>query len=367
MRDASNHRLTRRGAVAAGAACGLTLLRQHAIYAQAAAVETLVASLTSRERAARMFMLPVTGTSLSAEDDAQLRDLKPGGVILDFDNIGAVDEVRALVTAIHATNPALPPLVAVDQEGGFVIRIGDDPAPDAPTLGSLPAAQIAALARARAEMLAGYGFDVNFAPVADVAFTPDSIMAGRAFGDDPPVVAADVAAYLQGVAGTGVIHCVKHFPGHGRVAVDSHEALPILDVDPALWWQADALPFRAAVDAGVPMVMLGHLVLPAWGDLPASISPEAARVLRQDLGFTGAIVTDDLGMGALSQWSAVDVVDLALDAGADLLLFVVLAQEPATLVDHLVARMESDAAVADRVAASVTRLVRMQLDRTTDV
>ena len=262
-----------------------------------------------------MFMLPVTGTSLSTADDARLRDLKPGGVILDFDNIGTADEVRALVAAIHATNPALPPLIAVDQEGGFVIRIQDDPAPDALTMGSLPAAEIAALARARAEMLAGYGFDVNFAPVADVAFTPDSIMAGRAFGGDPAAVAAAVVAYLQGVAGTGVIHGVKHFPGHGRVAVDSHEALPILDVDPALGGR----PTRCR-SAPPPTLACRWS---CWTSGPAGLGRSPRLPLcrggvcpRQDLGFAGAIVTDDLGMGALSQWSVVDVVDLAVDAGS---------------------------------------------------
>ena len=78
-------------------------------------------------------------------------------------------------------------------------------------------------------------------------------------------MAEDVAAYLDGVAGSGVLHCAKHFPGHGRVSVDSHQALPVLDVDPQVWWDQDALPFRAAVDAGVPMVMLGHLSVPRLG------------------------------------------------------------------------------------------------------
>jgi beta-N-acetylhexosaminidase len=209
-----------------------------------------------------MFMVPVSGTVLTTEDDARLRDLQPGGVILVEANFGMPEEVRALVAAIHATNSDLPPLVALDQEGGIVTRISDDPAPDAPTMAQLPPAEISSLARARAETLAGYGFDVNFAPVADVAFRPDSFMSGRAFGDDPVVVAEDVEAYLRGVEGTSVLHAVKHFPGHGRVTIDSHEALPVLDVDDTTWWEEDALPFRSAIEAGVPMVMLGHLAVP---------------------------------------------------------------------------------------------------------
>jgi beta-N-acetylhexosaminidase len=282
-------------------------------------------------------------------------------VILVGANFGTPDEVRGLVAAIHATNPRLPPLVALDQEGGLVSRIADDPAPAALTMGALPPAEIAALARARAETLASYGFDVNFAPVADVAFAADSFMAGRAFGPTPEAVAEDVAAYVAGVEGTGVAHCVKHFPGHGRVAIDSHEALPRLDVAPAVWWNEDALPFRFAVDAGVPMVMLGHLAMPAWDDLPASLSSGAVRVLRDDLGFGGVIVSDDLGMGALAAWQPFEIVDLAVAAGVDLLVYVIAAMAPEALVAHLVARMEGDERVAERVASSVARLLRLQL------
>jgi beta-N-acetylhexosaminidase len=340
------------------------LTRPRHARAQEGDLDALVGAMTPRERAARMFMFPISGTVLSAEDEAWLRTLRPAGVILVGGNFGTPEEVRALVAAIHATNPDLPPLVALDQEGGIVSRIVDDPAPDAPTMGQLPAAEISALARARAERLAAYGFDVNFAPVADVAFSPDSFMTGRAFGGDPAVVAQNVAAYLAGVEGTGVLHGVKHFPGHGRVAVDSHEALPVLDVDAATWWEDDALPFRVAIEAGVPLVMLGHLAVPSWGELPASLSPEAVRVLREDLGFTGVVVSDDLGMGALATWTPFEIVDLAVAAGNDLLLFVITSVAPAALVDHLATRIESGEIPPERLAASVGRLLRMSQGQT---
>ncbi len=357
-RSARVPRLSRR---ALAGVCGLVLTRSRPVRAQESDVDALAAAMTPRERAARMFMFPVSGTVLSAEDDGWLRALKPAGVILVGANFGTPGEVRALVAAIHATNPELPPLVALDQEGGIVSRIADDPAPDAPTLGRLPAAEISALARARADRLAAYGFDVNFAPVADVAFSPDSFMTGRAFGDDPVIVAENVEAYLGGVARSGVLHAVKHFPGHGRVSTDSHEALPVLDVDTAAWWEEDALPFRVAVEAGVPMVMLGHLAMPGWDELPASLSPESVRVLREDLGFKGVVVSDDLGMGALATWTPFEIVDLAVAAGNDLLLFVIANDEPEALVDHLAARVESGEVPPERVATSVGRLLRMQL------
>lgn len=316
------------------------------------------------ERVARLFMFPVRGTALSAADAAWLERLRPGGVILVAHNFGSPEETRALVRAIHATNPALPPLVALDQEGGIVSRIADDPAPDAPTLGGIETAEISELARRRAEVLAGYGFDVNFAPVADVAFPPASFMEGRAFGSTPTGVAEDVVAYLQGVEGTGVLHCVKHFPGHGRVTIDSHEALPMLSVEEDEWWQAEALPFQAAIDSGVPMVMLGHLVMSAWDSLPATLSPVAVRVLREGMGFGGVIVTDDLAMGALTGWGPYDIVDLAIDAGVDLLLYVALSDSPAALIEHMVERVRSGELPVGTVNARVERLLAMQLGRT---
>ncbi|MDF3041442.1 MAG: glycosyl hydrolase family 3 [Thermomicrobiales bacterium] len=355
--------LSRRSLLAGAVSGGLAMTRFSGMKAQELDVDALVAAMTPRERAARLFMLPVSGTALTAEEESWLRDLKPGGVILVGSNFGTPEEVRTLVAAIHETNPSLPPLVALDQEGGAVSRIADDPAPGAPAMGLLPDEEIAALARARAEVLAGYGCDVNFAPVADVAFGAGGFMVGRAFGDDPVVVAEDVAAYVAGVAGSGVLHCVKHFPGHGRVGVDSHEALPVLDVDPERWWDEDALPFRAAVAAGVPMVMLGHLAVPAWDELPASLSPVAVGVLRDDVGFEGVVVSDDLGMGALGAWGPLEIVDLAVAAGNDLLLHVVPRTSPGQLVAHLEERIESGMISLDRVTQSVERVIRMQLER----
>ena len=355
--------LSRRRLLAAALGGGVFVSNRLGTNAQELDIEALVAGMTLREQAARMFMLPVAGTVLSAAEEVWLRDLKPGGVILVGSNFGTPDEVRSLVSAIHETNPGLPPLVAVDQEGGAVSRIADDPAPGALEMAELTPADISALARARAETLAGYGFDVNFAPVADVAFRADSFMAGRAFGSDPAAVAEDVAAYLAGVAGSGVLHCVKHFPGHGRVAVDSHLALPVLDIDAGVWWQEDALPFRAAVNVGVPMVMLGHVSVPTWDDLPASLSPVAVRVLRDDLGFAGVVVSDDLGMGALEQWGPMEIVDLAVAAGNDLLLHVVPRATPQELVEWLEGRIERGEVSLDRVTRSVGRVLRMQLER----
>lgn len=324
------------------------------------AVEDALASLSTAERSAQLFTVPIAGTALTAEEDASLRALKPGGVILTGANIGTPSEIAALTAAIRATNPAIPPFVCVDQEGGIVSRVPDDPAPDAPTLGAYPPANIAALAGERAALLASYGFDVNFAPVADIAWTQDSFMAGRCFGSDPRTVAIAVAAYVEGTLGTPVHHCAKHFPGHGRPTTDSHLALPEVALSIEDWAETDALPFAAAIDAGVPMVMLGHLAYPSWDALPTSISPVAVGILRDRFGFGGVVVSDDLGMGALSAWGALEVVELAVAAGVDMLLYVTPPLPPADLVAHLATLVETGAIARDRIDASARRILALK-------
>jgi beta-N-acetylhexosaminidase len=325
-----------------------------------AAADAALAAMSLREKVAQLFTVPVLGVALSPEESAFLADFRPGGVLLVQNNIGTDDEVRALNAAIAGSNPAIPPFRAVDQEGGIVTRMIGDPAPDAPAMGMMANEDVAALARARSEYLAGFGFDINFAPVADIAWMPESFMTGRAFGSDPVLVAEKVAAYVAGVTDTPVLHCAKHFPGHGRPATDSHEALPTVDLDAAMWMETDALPFLAAIEGGVPMVMLGHLAYPQWDPLPASISPAAVAMLRDDLGFDGVIVSDDLGMGALSAWSGTEVVDLAIAAGVDMLLYAMPPQPPAELIDHLVAQVEAGAVTEARIDESARRLLRMK-------
>jgi len=353
-----------RGAMVAAALGGESAVLAPRLASAAQTVETIeteLAAMTLAERVAQLFVVPVAGTALTAAEAAWLRQAKPGGVLLVGSNIGIADEAAALIAAILATNPGLPPLVAVDQEGGLVARLPGDPAPSAPELGLLPLAEIEAFARARAEFLAGWRVSANFAPVADVAWDASSFMAGRAFGSDPTWVAEDVAAYIAGAAGSGVAHGAKHFPGHGRGAIDSHLALPRVDLSLADWRETDGVPFAAAVEAGVEMVMLGHLHYPVWDDLPTSLSPFAVDVLREELGFAGVVVTDDLGMAALSAFGPFETVDLAVAAGVDLLLYAIPPEEPAALVGHLVERVETGAVAWERIDESVRRVLRMKL------
>lgn len=323
-------------------------------------------ALPLRDRVAQLFVFEAVGTEMTPAYEERLVATKPGGVLFVGPNIGTPDQLAGFVAAIHATNPSLPPLVTVDQEGGPVTRVPGDPVPGAAVLGQETDQAVEDAVRVRSTLLDDYGFDVNFAPVADVAFDGSSSMVDRSFGSDPDVVARKVAAVVAGTRGTNVIGAAKHFPGHGRTTLDSHYALPRLDVSYEEWLATDALPFKAAIAAGVPAIMLGHLVFSGWegwGDDAASFSPVAVRTLRRDLGFGGVIVTDDLGMDALSRWNPFEVVDRAIDSGVDVLLYAQPPAPDADLIGHVVARVEAGEITEDRIAASLLRLARMRSGR----
>ncbi len=253
-----------------------------------------------------------------------------GGVILFRRNGGSAAEVAGALKAFRArlaeVDPGSPALVLVDQEGGRVERLTDG-VPSLPPARELAAGGPGAVGTAvgaQARALRRLDIDVNLAPVCDLPRPGASDVIGdRAYGNDPLTVAACVAAHVRATLAAGVLPCAKHFPGHGAARVDSHAALPVLDLSVQELRARDLEPFVAAIAAGVPLVMPGHLRVPALDDAPASLSgPWLRDVLRRELGFTGAVVSDDLEMGALDGLgSPTEVAARAVAAGCDLLIY----------------------------------------------
>jgi beta-N-acetylhexosaminidase len=367
-REAPSARLTRR--VLIGGAAGVVLSGRHKAHPAAARnsgagdrVEQIIDKLTLAEKTAQLFVIAAAGTSMSSSFHGLLGALQPGGVLFFAPNIGTATQVRDFVAAIHASNKAIPPLIAIDQEGGPVTRISGDPAPGAVELGRESDKAVRQKARERAEFLAEFGFDVNFAPVADVAYRPTSYMASRSFGAEPRQVAAKVHDFVRGARSGGIAGAAKHFPGHGRTSVDSHVSLPEVKLSLHGWKKTDSLPFAAAVDAGVEMVMIGHLRYPKWDTEPTSLSRVAVTALREELGFDGVIVTDDLGMGALRSIDPFKVVDRAVHAGVDLLLYASLPAPIDDLVMHLYRRIKANPALEKRIDDSLRRILTMKTRR----
>ena len=264
----------------------------------------------------------------------------------------------AALQAAALRGPAVSPLLlAADEEGGRVCRLPLSPAtmPGAMALAAAGGgADLARTAgRATAGRLAAVGVNWNLAPVCDLWAAENPALGSRCFARAPALAAELAAAFAQGLRDGGVAACAKHFPGHGATAVDSHEALPVLDADLALLRRREWLPFAAAVRAGVETVMTGHLLAPALGPEPASLSSTVTRALREELGFTGVVVTDALGMSGCLRYAG-DVgraAVLALHAGADV-----------ALVGHGPAEQRQ---ARDALAAAVRagRLARERLDQ----
>jgi beta-N-acetylhexosaminidase len=282
-----------------------------------------IAALSPRQRLAQLVVVGVDPSGPAAALAAVTGE-QVGGIFIGGDATGLLsgDALTAVRSAAR-----IPLTVSVDDEGGRVQRVealdGDLPSARRMTATGTPA-DVRALAAARGRALAARGVTMDLAPVADTSPQPDrSVIGDRSFSADPAVAREYAAAFAAGLQDAGVKPVLKHFPGHGNATGDSHLALPAtppLDV----LRRADLLPYRDIGDYGDVAVMLGHLDVPGLtGGEPATLSPAAYALLREEYGFTGPAMTDDLG----AMKAVTDRVDLplavqrALASGADLALW----------------------------------------------
>ncbi len=338
--------------------------------AEVARAQEIVRSMSAAELAGQVIVGRWHGTD-PATAAGMVEDLHLAGVQLTGDNIVDRDQVRATTAAVAEafarTGRDFPAVLGVDQEGGVVAHLRGIAAdfPSFATAGTAVAQQgrqgrrtVRAAMRAQALELRELGFTWVFAPVADVTIGEADVTIGsRSASSDAETAAAAVSAAVEGYVDAGLVSTTKHFPGHGAATQDSHETLPEIDVSRRQLAARELPPFRAAVRAGAPAVMVGHLDVSSLAPgVPTSLAPEAYDLLRDELGFEGVAVTDSLGMGAVIARGrpAVD----ALAAGADLLLMP--ADTPHT--HGVVARALRDGELSrERVEEAAARVVAVQL------
>lgn len=280
-----------------------------------------------RRHAGQLVAVGFAGPVVPPEIRALVREFDLGGVVLFGRNCVEPAQVAELACELRALGPEQPLWVAVDQEGGRVARL-KRPFTEWPPMAALGRAGDEGLARrfagALAAELRAVGISLDLAPVVDVLTNPrNTVIGDRALGDQADTVARLGRAIIEALQAGGVAACAKHFPGHGETAADSHEELPVVDLPPERLRAVELVPFRAAIDARVTAIMVGHLLVPALDETqPASLSPAIVkRLLREELGFGGLVVTDDLEMKAISGRQAVEQAAVAaLSAGCDLLL-----------------------------------------------
>lgn len=278
----------------------------------------------------RAFICGVAGTRLTREERHALAELEPWGAILFARNVADLDQVRRLTEAIREALGRAEAPILIDQEGGRVQRIGPPHLPAYP-----PAATYGALyrrnpllgaeaARLGAKLIGmdlhGLGINVDCLPVLDMpAPGSDPVISDRAYSSDIEDVATLGAAAADGLMSAGVLPVMKHLPGHGRANVDSHEALPVVDAPLAELEARDFAPFRLCAGR-IPLAMTAHVVFSAVdGARPATLSAAMIAIIRERIGFDGALMTDDIGMGAL-EGAVEDRARHAIAAGCDLVL-----------------------------------------------
>lgn len=269
--------------------------------------------------------------------------------------------VRTTLDSLQAL-AQIPLLLPTDQEGGRVARFGTAPFTQVPAAGTLSAPQAAyAAAYQMGRELHTVGVNANFAPVADINSNPDNPVIGdRSFGSTPEVVVPMVEAQVKGYAAAGILSCLKHFPGHGDTATDSHYALPTLAHSLETMRVRELAPFVAGIAAGAPCVMTAHILFPALDPtLPATLSPATLTgLLREQLGFKGLIVTDCLEMKAVADhWGTAQAALLAVQAGADMVLVCHTLERQRETYATLLAAARSGALPEARLEEAVARVL----------
>ncbi|MGZ6123863.1 MAG: beta-N-acetylhexosaminidase [Myxococcales bacterium] len=324
-------------------------------------------------QAARCIFVGIKGpTALPAELDLIRRGV--GGVILFARNVVDPAQVAELSRSLKAAAPG-PLLICVDQEGGRVQRLKPPHWTAWPSMrrlgeidgeGGIEGLNGTAVAERVGQMIAAElsacGIDLDFAPVVDVDTNPrNPVIGDRSFSRDPKRVARLGVALAQAMERAGVASCVKHFPGHGDTSQDSHLTLPRLAHDPNRLWQVELVPFVAAARAGLASVMTAHVRFETFDRLPATLSPVSLRLLREDVGFRGCCISDDLEMRAISDiWGVPDAAELAIAAGCDAVLVCHTLQHQHDSIDAIARGARSGPLPRERLLESDTRVQALQ-------
>ena len=348
-------------------------------------VELQLQQMTLREKVGQMFFVrpesldPTAAGKIYTELKLQevndnMKNLNKqypvGGVVLFAHNINDESQLTQFTSQLHKLNGS--PLLCIDEEGGRVARIAKNTNFNVEVVG--PMGDIGATgnpenaynaAKTIGTYLKKYGFDIDFAPVADVNTNPENIVIGnRAFSDDPNVAAPMVVNYLQGLKDAGIIGCIKHFPGHGDTQADTHYGY----AQTMKTWDeirnCEMIPFKAGIDWGCQLIMTAHIGAPnvTGSDVPATLSSLILQdKLRGELGYNNVIIADAMEMGAITkQYASDEAVILGIQAGLDIIL---LPMDFENVFDAVVSAVEKGVISQQRIDQSVRRILKLKSSR----
>jgi len=332
-------------------------------------ITEMISQMTLDEKLGQMMFAGVSGTSLQQETTSLIRDYKVGGLILYANNLETPQQTVSLMNDLMAANVTnrLPLFMGTDQEGGKVARL-PGPLKNFPTnqkVGDINQAQFSfEIGQLLGEQLKAFGFNLDFAPVMDVNSNPNNpIIGDRSFSSNPDIVSQLGIQTMKGLESQQVIPVIKHFPGHGDTSVDSHLELPKVSKSLDDLKQLELIPFKTAIDKGVDVVMVGHILLPKIDQqYPSSMSKEIITgILRNQLGFDGVVMTDDMTMKAITNHfnigqAAVDSVK----AGNDIILIAHEFSNVTSAIDALKAAVKNGEITEKQINDSVRRIIQLK-------
>ena len=297
-----------------------------------------------------------------------------GGVIYMAGNLIDTEQTRIMLSNMQDYSVeylGFPVFLGVDEEGGTVARIAGNRAfgvEDVGNISEIGASGNCDLAYQAGSTIGAYlsalGFNLDFAPVADVwSNKKNTVVKYRSPGSDPELVRDMVIAQIEGFKEQGILCAVKHFPGHGSTSEDSHNGAAVVERTLQELFECDLIPFKGAVQAGVPFVMVGHLSLPkvVEDDVPAVFSKEIITdILRGELGFDGIVITDALDMGAVTDYySSAQAAVMAVAAGADMLL---MPEDFVAAYEGVLNAVQRGELTQERIDESVRRILKVKLE-----
>ncbi|MCF8547974.1 MAG: hypothetical protein K9G00_03670 [Pontimonas sp.] len=332
-------------------------------------IDDELASAGLREKLAGLMVVTIAGMDSNRQLEFLQRVPAAGFLMLKGNLQGGPEAISVFMAELQA-DQEFPLLITVDQEGPPIARIAGDEFPGARELGAGPVEATTNAFLARQELVASTGSNVNFGVVADVSQGSGAYIHNRAFSTDPDVVSEHVRAAVEARV-PGVAQTIKHFPGHGMVFADTHKVVPSVDMPYDQWRSTHGEPFVAGIAAGADLVMMAHIRVTTVSKDPASLSDDWIGILRNDLGFDGVIITDDLRMlkrsGEEAYQDPATVMVQALVAGNDLLMWAV---DPASdpdygtydlILDALVQAVDSGVVSEEQVDASFERVLRLRI------
>ncbi len=329
--------------------------------------------MTLEEQIGQVLMVGFWGDTPSQEVIDLISRYHVGNVLLFSRNVREAGQVLELTASLQAmakeAGQRYPLFIAIDQENGIVQRLGEAATifPGNMALGAIGSNEIAfKVALATGRELQALGINMNLAPVVDVNNNAANPVIGvRSFGEDAQQVARLGAAMVRGYAAAGILSCLKHFPGHGDTAVDSHLALPLIPYDLERLEALELVPFRGGIEAGAECVMIAHVSFPALTSqdmLPATLSPDIVQgLLREKLGFSGVILSDCMEMRAISDTFGTERAAVtALQAGIDLVLVSHTYTRQRGSIEAILAAVETHELSPQAIQQAAERVLRLK-------